>query len=64
MSLSETGDWVDRKSIAASILILTRQVDKSKLQLLIERDSWKTWKAKTSTIKQVSAGGQLKFNLP
>ena len=64
MSLSEIGDWVDRKSIAASILILTRQVDKSKLQLLIERDSWKTWKAKTSTIKQVSAGGQLKFNLP
>ena len=64
MSLSETGDWVDRKSIAASILILTRQVDKSKLQLLIERDSWKTWKAKTSTIEQVSAGGQLKFNLP
>ena len=61
MKLSEIGDWVDKNSTAASILILTRQVDKSKLQLLIEHDSWP---AKTSTTKQVLAGGQLKFNLP
>ena len=61
MKLSEIGDWLDKNSTAASILILTRQVDKSKLQLLIEHDSWP---AKTSTTKQVLAGGHLKFNLP
>ena len=61
MNLSEIGDWVDKNSTAASILILTRQVDKSKLHLLIEHDSWT---AKTSTTKQVLAGGQVKFNLP